>query len=138
MKREFAAYPLFVKDPFFSIWADCEEINENHPIFWAGNKKILNGYVQAEDQKLVFLGEGDGSFTQTYIRTEGFVTECAFTSELLDLTVQFVSPLFLDDLTVLSCPVCYLKYDAVWKRPVKDASICFEAEERICYNTAYS
>ena len=83
MKREFAAYPLFVKDPFFSIWANDEEINRNNPVFWVGNKKILNGYIMADGRKLVFLGEGDGSFTQRYIRTEGFVTECAFTSDLL-------------------------------------------------------
>ena len=135
MKREFAAYPLFVKDPFFSIWANDEEINRNNPVFWVGNKKILNGYIMADGRKLVFLGEGDGSFTQRYIRTEGFVTECAFTSDLLDLTVQFVSPLFPEDLTVLSCPVCYLKYDVVMKKEVEQATICFEAEERLCYDT---
>ncbi len=135
MEREFAAYPLFVKDPFFSIWASDEKINKNHPVFWVGNKKILNGYILVDGRKLVFLGEGDDAFTQRYIRTEGYVTECAFTSDILDLTVQFVSPLFLDDLTVLSCPVCYLKYDVTMKEKVEEARICFEAEERICYDT---
>ena len=136
MKREFSAYPLFVKDPFFSIWADNENINKTSPIFWVGNKKILNGYIIIGDKKMVFLGESDGSFEQLYIKTEGFTTECSFTSDILDLTVQFISPLFLDDLDVLSCPVCYLKYDVKLKKEIKDARICFEAEERIAYDTA--
>ena len=136
MKREFAAYPLFVKDPYFSLWANTETVNESAPVFWVGNRKILNGYVRAEGKKYFFLGEGNGLLTQTHIKTEAFVTECGFTSPLFDLTVWFFSPLFPDDLEVLSCPVCYLRYEIAPKREMKDVSVCFEAEERLCYDTA--
>ena len=38
MKREFAAYPLFVKDPYFSLWANTETVNESAPVFWVGSR----------------------------------------------------------------------------------------------------
>ena len=52
MKREFAAYPLFVKDPYFSLWANTETVNESAPVFWVGNKKILNGYIIVDALRL--------------------------------------------------------------------------------------
>lgn len=135
MKRTLPAYPLFVKDPYFSIWADNEYLNHGNPIFWVGDKKVMSGYVEMDGKKLVFLGESDGSFTQKYIKTEGFITEAYFSAEELDLKLEFVSPLFPDDYDVLSCPVCYLKYTAYPKRDLKNAKICFEVDERICFDT---
>ncbi len=135
MKRSLPAYPLFVKDPYFSIWADNEYLNYDNPIFWAGNKKVMSGYVEIDGKKLVFLGKSDGSFAQKYIKTEGFITEAYFSAKELDLKIEFVSPLFPDDYDTLSCPVCYLKYTAYPKCELKDAKICFEVDERIAYDT---
>lgn len=136
MKREFAAYPLFVKDPYFSLWANTEAVNESSPVFWVGNKKILNGYILANGKRYDFLGYGNGNLRQTDIRTEGYVTTCLYTCDLFDLKVRFVSPLFIDDLETLSCPVCYMAYDVAAKQEMKNATVHFEAEERICYDTA--
>ena len=116
MKRSLPAYPLFVKDPYFSIWADNEYLNHGNPIFWIGNKKVMSGYVEVDGKKLVFLGESDGSFAQKYIKTEGFITEAYFSGKELDLKLEFVSPLFPDDYDTLSCPVCYLKYTVCQRR----------------------
>jgi hypothetical protein len=30
------AYPLFVKDPFFSIWSGSDKLNEGNTMFWTG------------------------------------------------------------------------------------------------------
>lgn len=136
MKREFAAYPLFVKDPYFSLWANTETVNESAPVFWVGNKKILNGYIIVDGKRYDFLGEGNGNLRQTAIRTRGYETICSFTCETFDLEIRFVSPLFIDDLETLSCPVCYLMYDIAPKKELRNATVHFEAEERICYDTA--
>ena len=137
MKREFAAYPLFVKDPYFSLWANTETVNESAPVFWVGNKKILNGYIIVDGKRYDFLGEGNGNLRQTAIRTRGYETICSFTCETFDLEIRFVSPLFIDDLETLSCPVCYLVYNVSSKKEMKNATVHFEAEERVCYDTAF-
>lgn len=135
MERTFATYPLFIKDPYFSIWAKDEELVGNNPVFWAGSEKPMRGYIRSGEREWTFFGKGEKTLTQRYIKTEGFVTECSFTGEDFDLTIEFVSPLFLNDLERLSCPVCYLKYTIEAKRELKDAEICFEIDEAIAYNT---
>ena len=136
MERKAAAYPLFVKDPYFSIWADSEEINKTNPIFWVGNKKVMRAYVEADGEKLVFFGENGGRLVQTSIVTEGYSTVCLFESDILDLKAEFLSPLFIDDLEAISRPVCYLRYELVPKKTFENVKIVFEAEERIAYDTA--
>ena len=37
-QRLLPAYPLFVNDPYFSIWADSDYLNESDTIFWNGKK----------------------------------------------------------------------------------------------------
>lgn len=134
MERKQSAYPLFVKDPYFSVWANEELTNEHYPVFWTGDTKIMQGYVTIDGKKMFFLGKGQGGFRQTHIETKGFVTECLFESDILNLRLQYVSPLLLDELDVLSCPVCYLRYEAEWKQLVQKATIHFELEERVTYN----
>jgi len=140
IERKLAAYPLFVKDPYFSIWANSEEINSNYPIYWTGAVKPLKGYVEIDGKKLIFLGmadKEDKGLTQINIKTEGYITECNFTSDIIDIKVEFISPLFIDDLETLSCPVCYMRYTAHPKIAYKQAKIVFEAEERLCYATEF-
>ncbi len=135
MERQLSAYPLFVKDTYFSIWADNEEINKHNPIYWVGNKKVMRAYIETDGKKLVFFGEGGNELVQTSIKTEGYSTVCLFESETLDLKVEFLSPLFIDDLEMLSRPVCYLRYEILPKKRIKQAKIVFELEERIAYDT---
>ncbi|MFR6641666.1 MAG: DUF4964 domain-containing protein [Christensenellales bacterium] len=42
-KRLLPAYPLFVKDPFFSIWSACDKLNEDDVEFWTGLKEKYMG-----------------------------------------------------------------------------------------------
>ena len=49
MERLLPAYPLFVKDPYFSIWAQTEKLNEENVIFWTGDEKKIYGYLKTEE-----------------------------------------------------------------------------------------
>ena len=43
MERILPAYPLFVKDPNFSIWCTTEQLNGQETQAWFGeNKKVNN------------------------------------------------------------------------------------------------
>ena len=136
MERKLAAYPLFIKDPYFSIWAREEELIGNNPVFWVGDsEKPMRGYIVCDGVEYTFLGKGEKKLEQQYIKTEACITECFFTGESFDLKLEFVFPLAPEQLELTSCPVCYLKYTVTPKKPLKDAVIRFEIDETICYNT---
>lgn len=50
------AYPLFVKDPFFSIWSDSDKLNQADTVFWTGASKKIYGIVQADGKSYSFMG----------------------------------------------------------------------------------
>ena len=43
-KRILPAYPLFVKDPNFSLWSVTEELNKSHVQSWWGAEKRIYGF----------------------------------------------------------------------------------------------
>jgi len=143
IKRVLPAYPLFVKDPYFSIWADNERLTGGHTVFWHGEPKPMNGYVNFNGRSYLFMGESGGygnvsELRQNYLNVTAFTTDYGFTCSDFDLKISFISPLLPDDLRVLSCPVCYLEYAVTQKNNIplpRDFRVVFEIEERICYNT---
>ena len=56
MKQLLPAYPLFVKDPYFSVWMDGEVLNENDPVTWWGERKPMLGIARVNGKTYCFLG----------------------------------------------------------------------------------
>ena len=137
--RKLPAYPLFVKDPFFSLWADSEILTEQDTVFWHGEPKPLYGQVVAEGKVYGFMGRQQHvtPLTQTALNLKAFSTLYHFTCSDFDLELEFLSPLTPNDLDLASCPVCFLKYTLTFKRPLGSIRITFSAEERLCYNTCF-
>ena len=44
------AYPLFVKDPYFSIWSMTDKLNDSNTKFWHGEEKKIFGYLYVDDK----------------------------------------------------------------------------------------
>ncbi|MBD5131303.1 MAG: DUF4965 domain-containing protein [Clostridiales bacterium] len=133
MTRLLPAYPLFVKDPYFSIWSPAERLNEKDVIFWTGDTKKLYGYIKVNGKTYCFLGS-DNRFEkaeQTDLKISAFTTDYTFKAGRAKLKLSFVSPLPPDDLEMTSCPVCYVKYEI---SGIKDAEIVFVLDQSICYN----
>ena len=57
MERLLNAYPLFIKDPYFSIYSNGDILTESDTIFWTGAKKELLGLVKIDNKIYSFLGE---------------------------------------------------------------------------------
>lgn len=117
-QRILPCYPLFVKDPDFSLWSDDELLNKSCPKTWFGESKKIYGFVVADGKKYCFLGnatdfaeQGVIAAEQTEIKVTSFTTEYAFLLGKAVLKVQFMSPLPPDDTELLSLPVCYMKYE---------------------------
>ena len=135
MKRILPAYPLFVKDPFFSLWSAGEVLCDSDVILWTGEKKSLVGVIEINGMAHVFLGNPDGALkmTQTSLSVTAYTTDYTFENEWVRLSVSFVSPLPLSDRELLSCPVCYMKYKVEKKREC-DCRIAVALNADVCYN----
>lgn len=134
MQDRLPAYPLFVKDPFFSFWANGDNLTDCDVIFWTGAKKPMSGRVSANGTERRFLGAGSASaLLQTSRRVTAYTTEYVFECEEYSLFISFVSPLFFDDPDTLSCPVCRLSYNVTPKTELRDFRISFEIGDDICY-----
>lgn len=131
MERKLPAYPLFIKDPYFSIWAQTEQLNEKDVIFWTGEEKKISGFIKVGNEVYRFLGKGEGlKAEQTGLTLTAFTTDYVFRAGGVQLKLSFVSPLPPNDLFLLSCPVCYVKYEITGG----DAEIIFAIEQSLCYN----
>ena len=132
-ERLLPAYPLFVKDPYFSFWAKRDVLNEADVMHWSGAAKRIYGVVRVGGTPYAFLGtpEGVARAEQTQLSVSAFTTDYTFRAGKATLRVSFVSPLVPDDLSLLSQPVCYLKYEV---EGAEDVEVQLAAGEEIARN----
>ena len=97
MKRILPAYPLFVKDPNFSLWAKTENFNEENTESWWGAEKKLYGFLKTGGKTYCFLGKaadfascGVEKARQTSLSVTAFSTDCEF--EAGDVCLLYTSP----------------------------------------------
>lgn len=133
IERKLSAYPLFVKDPNFSIWARDEFLPQADTAFWTGKSAKMYGIFEVDGKKYSFMGKsGAQPAAQTDLKITAFSTDYTFTAAGCTLEVRFLSPLPLDDLALLSCPTCFLSYKVTAPAGKKTAVLLFVSDE-ICY-----
>lgn len=137
-KRKLPAYPLFVKDPNFSLWSATDELNGGNVQTWYGEVKNLYGFVKTQGKTYCFLGNytdfsncGVEKAKQIGVNLTAFSTDYEFELGSVKLKISFVSPLLPDDLELLSMPVCYMQYEIVGD---KNAEISLFVNRKISYN----
>lgn len=136
LKRKLPAYPIFLKDPNFSLWSVSERLNAGNLQTWWGEEKRIYGFIKTDGKIYCFMGDaakwygGIKNAVQTYINVTAFSTEYEFKAGNAVLKLRFVSPLPPDNLTLLSMPVCYMEYGV---EGGKDVSVyVFAARELTC------
>lgn len=137
MNRLLPAYPLWIIDPNFSVWAKTDLLNGGDAMFWTGLSRRTYGLVRFSGKTYSFLGKADGAIPlkQTDVKITAFGTEYSFAGDGFTLAVRFVSPRIPNDLTVMSCPICYTDYEL--KCPggaPDDFSVALALDEEYCYN----
>ena len=132
------AYPLFVKDPYFSIWTTTDKLNDSNTIFWHGEEKKILGYLVVDGKKFCFMGLDEGclKLTQVGLEVTALRTIYHFKEEDFNFDIEFLSPLTLLDYNILSCPVCYLNYSFT-SNEKHDIYVELVVNQEICYNTSY-
>lgn len=115
------AVPLMLANPDLSLWSFADKLTDAPIRHWSGVRNNILGLIEIDDKLLRFMGV---AFSDSYRPEERFdvmeQTSCTITpmqtiyefqcSEI-KLTLTFTSPLFIDDLDVLSRPVSYIDYE---------------------------
>ena len=138
MERILPSYPLFVKDPNFSLWSATENLNDKDVETWFGESKKIYGFLKTKGETYYFMGNGQKFLPvgakkaeQTKINVTAFSTDYEFLCGETTLKLRFVSPLPLTDLELLSMPVCYLDYEMVGD---SNAEISLFINRNLSYN----
>lgn len=134
MNRKLPAYPLFVKDPYFSIWSNGDVLNQSETINWYGEPDFLEGIIRVDKKVYSFLGKSKFErLNQIDVEVSAYKTSYKFEKDDFVLEVDFVSPLTFDDLDLLSCPVCYMDYRFVSKNE-HNIEVALVMHEGWCFN----
>ncbi len=140
-ERKLPAYPLFVKDPNFSLWSAGDALNESPVQAWWGEEKKLYGFVKTQGEVYCFLGNSKNLGVpvalakQLSVQVTTFATEYAFSVGESTLKVRFTSPLPLNDLQLLSLPVCYMSYEVEGDQ---DAEVALFVNRNVSYNDIFT
>lgn len=137
MNRILPAYPLWIMDPMFSVWSKSEMLNASDTMFWTGQLRRTYGFVRYNGTTYCFLGRRDDavSLEQTDLEVSAFSTKYTFECEEFILRIDFLSPLLLTDIRLMSRPVCYTAYSIEPKNAKPDdLSIALALSEEYCYN----
>lgn len=137
-KRKLPAYPLFIKDPNFSLWSTTDNLNESNIKSWFGAEKKIYGFIKTNGETYCFMGNAEDykncgvkKAEQTAVEVTAFTTDYEFKAGNAKLKLSFVSPLPLSDLQLLSMPVCFIKYSIEGDN---NAEISVFVNRRIAYN----
>lgn len=115
--RLLPAYPLFVKEPNFSIWQTSDTLNGANVSAWFGEEKSMYGFAKVDGETYCFLGDcaawrkfGVKDAEQISLNVTSFTTDYVFKLGKSKLYLSFVSPLLPTDAELVSMPVCYVNY----------------------------
>lgn len=116
------AVPLVTVDPYFSVWSMADRLYDDYPRHWTGQPNGMTGLAQIDGVPWRFLGKleadegGDSAATpvleQTGLKVEPLTSTYVFQGGGISLTVEFMTPLLLDRLEILSRPVSYVTFTA--------------------------
>lgn len=135
-QKRISAYPLFVNDPFFSIWSSSDKLNESDTMFWTGMKRRSYGIVNVNGKSYSFMGivENTIPLEQKSVAMNAFSTDYLFECEEFVLETSFISPVVPTELELMSRPVCYFNYKIKAKQPLTDVKVALVLHQEHCYN----
>lgn len=120
------AYPLITVDPYFNVWSMADHLYDDVTRHWTGRRHFMTGVVTFDGEHKRFMGltyPDNGRFTvgepdvipQTDVVVNPLTTIYRFEDDDMTLKVEFMTPLLMDDLKLLSRPVSYISYEVVAK-----------------------
>jgi Domain of unknown function (DUF4965)/Domain of unknown function (DUF5127)/Domain of unknown function (DUF1793)/Domain of unknown function (DUF4964) len=134
------AVPLIAHNPYFSVWSMSDKLTDTNTRHWTGAEQPLTGFVRVDGNNYRFMGADPRdipSIQQASVIVTPTRTIYRFQGSNIELTVQFFTPAFPDNLDVLSRPATYVIWEAhALDGKDHDVDIYFDVDARIAVNTA--
>ncbi len=138
MKLRAPSVPLITVDPYFSIWSPADRLTDEPTCHWTNKPNSMLGRVMIDGESYRFMGVSDDKpIKQTDVDIDALNTVYTFETDNVKITAAFMTPLFPDDLELLSRPVSYLKLSSQSKDGAKH-QVSFEVSisEELCLDRA--
>lgn len=112
------AVPLMANDPYFSVWSMNDTLTGGPVQHWSEQPKPMYGLARVDGKVMRWMGASPrrmsvDAMQQTSVEVTPLHTRYRFAAGGVELLVTFFTPLFPDDLEVMSRPVTYLSWEAV-------------------------
>jgi hypothetical protein len=115
------AVPLITNDPSFSVWSMSDKLTDGPTKHWSEAAQPFTGMARIDGQPYRWMGgpahglrmPESTVMQQTSVEITPLHSRYRFTAAGVELRVTFFTPLFPQDLDVLSRPVTYLTWSAV-------------------------
>lgn len=129
------AYPLITIDPYMSIWSMTDILYDSDTVLWCGIKKRITGIIDIDGEKFRFMGKSQhATVEQKCVNVTPLLTEYIFKIKDVVFSVMFYTPLFLDDLHLLSSPCSYIEYKIQKSEINHNINIVISLNEEFCYD----
>ena len=112
--------PLITVDPYFSIWSSADHLYDDFTRHWTGARNSLTGLISIDSKVFRFMGKVEHNCERYYtepkpleqisVEVLPLTTIYTFENELVELKLEFMTPLLLDELEILSRPFSYISY----------------------------
>ncbi|WP_277679395.1 glutaminase domain-containing protein [Gracilibacillus dipsosauri] len=141
------AVPLVTVDPYFNVWSSNDHLFDDHTHHWTfqqgGTAGIhgMMGMIRIDGKAWRFMGklpqtehgEEQDYLQQVALTVDPLNTIYTFEGAGITLQVEFMTPLLLDNLDILSRPASYITFD-VWSNDgnLHDVQIYFDVTGEWC------
>ncbi len=115
------AVPLATNDPYFSLWSMSDNLTDSPTKHWSEAAQPMIGLVRIDGQTFRWMGAPTRGFRlpavdvmhQVAVEVTPLHSRYSFSAAGIELRVTFFTPLFPQDMDILSRPVTYLTWRAV-------------------------
>lgn len=134
------AVPLITHDPYFSIWSTTDQLAADSTRHWTGTVQALTSMVRIDGKTYRIMGTerrmNVPALSQIGLEVLPTRTIYQFEGEGVHLALTFFSPVFAQDMELVSRPASYVIWEArsVDSRP-HAVSVYFDASAEISVNT---
>ena len=111
------ATPLVAHDPYFSIWSMADRLTDVPTKHWTGVPQELCGIVRIDGANYRYLGLAGGeaqplpAFDEVSRELTPTRTTVVMANSRVEVRIEFMTPLFPQDMAIMSRPVTYLRWE---------------------------
>lgn len=107
------AIPLITHTPYFSAWCMSDKLTDGWPRHWTGGVNAAQGLVRIDDTTYRWMGTGQiPALEQTSVEVTPTRSIFTFAGAGIELQVEFLSPLFSDEVEMVARPLSYVTTSA--------------------------